>query len=76
MIDLTEEVLKGLTVGELMEALKDQDPSLPVAVFAGGDLWTPKQIVRLEQNIDLMPDDEVLFETDIIEFGCGWAPHE
>lgn len=73
MIDLTEEVLEGLTVGQLVEALKDQDPALPITVFANGSIWTPKQVMLIEVGEDTYPTEEGL-KTNVVELGCGWSP--
>lgn len=74
MIDLTSEVLNGLTVGQFIEALKDQDPLSEVTIFANGELWTPKQIMCLESGEDIMSDDKLITGRNIIEIGCGWTP--
>lgn len=59
--DIGDEVM---TVGKLLDALEFADPSLPVEIFAGGDVWAPKQIIQFDR------DDG----TSVIEFGCGWVP--
>ena len=55
---------REMTVGDLLEALNVADPNLPIEIFAGGEIWKPKQIIEFDR------DDG----TTVVEFGCGWVP--
>lgn len=58
--------IKGatLTVGELIELLRDYDPTLPVAVSSVTSDWP---LVYLAHNLD---------ETDVDLCGVQWSEHQ
>jgi hypothetical protein len=67
---VSPEYPKGMTVGQVIDFLKTQDRTLPVKVFANGELWSPKQILFLSHE-DYGDDTP-----ECVEIGCGWTPDQ
>ena len=67
-VSITRVSHNGMTVGEVVEFLKTQDQSLPLKIFAAGDIWSPEQIIFISHE-DYGDDTP-----ECVEIGCGWNP--